>query len=120
MSELLTQPPPPPREGHFELAVYMRQQSRIYALTLGSVLEIGRAVECPIRLDDPSVSRNHARLYVGSDIEIEDLGSANGTTSCVLPRSKTTATRPGQTHIDPWNRAAELTFNPGMYYVSAP
>src|SRR5688572_18142088 len=85
MSELLTQPPPPPREGHFELAVYMRQQSRVYSLTLGSVLEIGRAVECQIRLDDPSVSRNHARLYVGSDIEVEDLGSANGTTLVRAP-----------------------------------
>jgi DNA-binding NtrC family response regulator len=85
MSELLTQPPPPPREGHFELAVYMRQQSRVYALTLGSVLEIGRAVECQIRLDDPSVSRNHARLYVGSEIEVEDLGSANGTTLVRAP-----------------------------------
>jgi two-component system, NtrC family, response regulator AtoC len=85
MSELLTQPPPPPREGNLELAVYMRQQSRVYGLTLGSVLEIGRAVESQIRLDDPSVSRNHARLYVGSEIEIEDLGSANGTTLVRAP-----------------------------------
>jgi len=85
MSELLTQPPPPPREGNFELAVYMRQQSRVYGLTLGNVLEIGRAADSQIRLDDPSVSRNHARLYVGSDIEIEDLGSANGTTLVRAP-----------------------------------
>jgi len=33
-----------------------------------------------IRVDDPSVSREHVALYVGDDIvEVEDLGSSNGT-----------------------------------------
>jgi DNA-binding NtrC family response regulator len=63
----------------------MRQQSRVYGLSFGSVLEIGRSPENQIRLDDPSVSRNHARLYVGTDIEIEDMGSANGTTLVRAP-----------------------------------
>src|SRR5581483_11422442 len=45
----------------------------------GSVL-IGRADDAPVRLLDPLASRNHARLHVLTDgIEIEDLGSANGT-----------------------------------------
>jgi two-component system response regulator AtoC len=45
----------------------------------GAVL-IGRAEEAPVRLIDPLASRNHARLHVLDDgIEIEDLGSANGT-----------------------------------------
>src|SRR2546430_2281398 len=45
----------------------------------GSVL-IGRAEDAPVRLIDPLASRNHARLHVlGDGLEIEDLGSANGT-----------------------------------------
>jgi two-component system response regulator AtoC len=45
----------------------------------GTVL-IGRAEEAPVRLIDPLASRNHARLHVLDDgLEIEDLGSANGT-----------------------------------------
>ena len=40
---------------------------------------IGRADECEIHLDDPFVSRRHARV-ISADIgtAIEDLGSANG------------------------------------------
>jgi two-component system response regulator AtoC len=45
----------------------------------GTVL-IGRAEDAPVRLIDPLASRNHARLHVlGDGLEIEDLGSANGT-----------------------------------------
>ncbi len=41
---------------------------------------IGRAPKCPIRVIDPSVSRQHARLFVeGTTVWIEDLGSVNGT-----------------------------------------
>jgi len=44
----------------------------------GTVL-IGRDESATIRIVDPLASRNHARLYVGERIEIEDLESANGT-----------------------------------------
>ncbi|HWA75846.1 MAG TPA: sigma 54-interacting transcriptional regulator [Polyangiaceae bacterium] len=57
----------------------MRQQSRLYPLTPGSIVDIGRSADCQIQIDDPSVSRHHARLHIGADVEIEDLGSANGT-----------------------------------------
>ncbi len=41
---------------------------------------IGRLPECDVRLDDPSVSRRHARLEPsGSRWHIEDLDSTNGT-----------------------------------------
>ncbi len=41
---------------------------------------IGRAGECHFRLDVPSVSRFHARVFArGHEYVIEDLGSTNGT-----------------------------------------
>ncbi|MGI5242978.1 FtsK/SpoIIIE domain-containing protein [Dactylosporangium sp. CA-139066] len=39
---------------------------------------IGRDRSCEVRLTDPLVSRQHARLTVGGAAEIVDLGSANG------------------------------------------
>jgi two-component system, NtrC family, response regulator AtoC len=44
----------------------------------GSVV-IGRADDAEIRVDDPSLSRRHARLKIGTVYAIEDLGSRNGT-----------------------------------------
>jgi transcriptional regulator with PAS, ATPase and Fis domain len=40
---------------------------------------LGRGPEAHIRLEDRSVSRLHARIYLGLPLRIEDLGSANGT-----------------------------------------
>jgi two-component system, NtrC family, response regulator AtoC len=47
-------------------------------------VEVGRSSKCPVRLEDPLASREHARLHVkptenGFALHIEDLGSANGT-----------------------------------------
>ncbi|HEX2656661.1 MAG TPA: sigma 54-interacting transcriptional regulator [Polyangia bacterium] len=47
-------------------------------------VDVGRSSRCPIRLEDPLASREHARLHVraseaGVVLMIEDLGSANGT-----------------------------------------
>ncbi len=79
MSQLLTQRPKV-SAARFEIAVYTRQQSRLYPLTPGSVLGIGRGTENQIQIEDLSVSRLHARIHVGEHVEIEDLGSANGST----------------------------------------
>jgi DNA-binding NtrC family response regulator len=43
------------------------------------IVTIGRAPEASIRIEDASVSRVHVRLHVGSAVQVEDLGSANGT-----------------------------------------
>jgi two-component system response regulator AtoC len=45
---------------------------------VGSVT-IGRAPECGVRIDDASISRNHALLQLGAQLHIVDTGSANGT-----------------------------------------
>ena len=50
-----------------------------YPLPSVGMLTLGRARECDIQIVDPSVSRNHARIRVGSVVTIEDLKSANGT-----------------------------------------
>jgi pSer/pThr/pTyr-binding forkhead associated (FHA) protein len=47
---------------------------------LKPVLDIGRSADCDLMLDDPRVSRRHARLsYAAQGFQIQDLGSANGT-----------------------------------------
>lgn len=45
---------------------------------VGESLTIGRAADCDLVVDHPSVSRRHALLSVGCPSRIEDLGSANG------------------------------------------
>src|SRR5262245_19368996 len=78
MSYLVTEPPP--AKAKYELVVYTRKQSEVYELLAGSILAVGRGAENAVRIDDASVSRNHARVYVGDEVDVEDLGSANGTT----------------------------------------
>ena len=57
------------------LIVYGSEQ---YPLTEGSIL-IGRSPECELRIEDPLVSRLHARVRVEPDrVGIEDLHSTNG------------------------------------------
>ena len=53
--------------------------SHVHSLPDSGQLVIGRAKEADIQIDDPSISRQHARLYLGETIQIEDAGSANGT-----------------------------------------
>src|SRR5688500_1803658 len=51
----------------------------------GTTLTIGRSLEADLCLDDPSLSRLHAKLHVGpathgdSGLRIRDLSSSNGT-----------------------------------------
>lgn len=46
-------------------------------LSFGGTI-IGRSAACSITLADPRVSKKHARITIGSSIEIRDLNSANG------------------------------------------
>ena len=59
--------------GHFALS-----DGRTVALRDGLV--IGRGKNCDIVLDDTKASRRHAKVIVEAGVvEIEDLGSSNGT-----------------------------------------
>src|SRR3954470_21764063 len=42
-------------------------------------LTVGRSQQCDVGIDSGSVSRHHANFVVGQDVEIEDIGSSNGT-----------------------------------------
>ncbi len=58
--------------------------STSHALPEQGTLLLGRGPDCDVRLDDPAVSRSHARIRVGEGergplVVVEDLGSANGT-----------------------------------------
>ena len=50
---------------------------RTFALREGTCF-LGRDPSCEIRLSDPLVSKKHARITIGENAEIVDLGSANG------------------------------------------
>jgi two-component system response regulator AtoC len=51
-----------------------------HPLPAGSQVVVGRGEDADVHLPDTKASRRHARFHVGNgDVEIEDLGSANGT-----------------------------------------
>jgi hypothetical protein len=56
----------------------LRYQQHDFELGEGEFV-IGRSTECQLALDDPLVSRNHAKLTLDEEsVAIEDLGSRNG------------------------------------------
>jgi two-component system response regulator AtoC len=61
---------------------------------------IGRTEQCGIRIDDASVSRQHAVLHVGPKLTVEDLGSANGT----FVRTSGVADPKGKKRLSPGER----------------
>jgi DNA-binding winged helix-turn-helix (wHTH) protein len=69
-------PRPPAREA---LRVWLLWNDRVLPLDEGENV-IGRDPSCAVWLDQPGVSRRHARVLVTDEgAEIEDLGSTNGT-----------------------------------------
>ena len=62
------------------LVLYHRERVKVIPLADGSGLVIGRAWPSDVVLDDPSLSRQHARLTrVEEGVKVRDLGSTNGT-----------------------------------------
>ncbi|HMY59878.1 MAG TPA: FHA domain-containing protein, partial [Pseudomonadota bacterium] len=56
----------------------LRMRNMEINLPMGEII-IGRGPECYLRVDEPMVSRRHARLRVSqTSITLEDLGSRNG------------------------------------------
>lgn len=64
-----------------EFTVYVKQRSFTHPLPTGGTLRVGRGADVHICVDDPSVSREHLLIHVQDGcLEVEDLGSSNGTT----------------------------------------
>jgi DNA-binding NtrC family response regulator len=64
--------------GHFLLVLGL-EQTETRPLPRSGALSVGRDEDADVRIVDALASRAHARLYLGATIELEDLGSANGT-----------------------------------------
>jgi two-component system, NtrC family, response regulator AtoC len=73
-----------------EALVYVGQSFNVHALPASGTWRVGRGPDNDIRIDDQSVSRHHLLLHLGLGVEIEDLGSANGT--LLFPVDKEAAT----------------------------
>jgi transcriptional regulator with PAS, ATPase and Fis domain len=72
------------------------------------VINVGRSAVNDIRIDHRSVSRRHIRLHLGERIELEDMGSANGTWLFpVLPPGL------GNVHDETMHSAEERRLAPG-------
>jgi two-component system, NtrC family, response regulator AtoC len=52
---------------------------QVVPLPGAGMLTIGRASKCDVVIDSGSVSRHHANLFLGTELEVEDAGSSNGT-----------------------------------------
>jgi DNA-binding NtrC family response regulator len=52
---------------------------QVVPLPGAGTLTVGRSQQCDVSIDSGSVSRHHANFVIGADVEIEDVGSSNGT-----------------------------------------
>ncbi|MCC6998790.1 MAG: sigma 54-interacting transcriptional regulator [Deltaproteobacteria bacterium] len=66
--------------GSLVLQVFGQRAVEVHLLPERGVVSIGRTTDHDVAIDDPSISRQHARLHVAAELEIEDLGSKNGCT----------------------------------------
>lgn len=80
-----------------QLVVVQDDTTTLHALQAGATFAIGRADECEVRIDDPSVSRRHAVLVVSDPITVQDLGSRNGVRALgrTLSANETVVIAPG-------------------------
>src|SRR5689334_5124287 len=66
-------------EPRFALVIVRDGETSKYALPDEGPVVSGRRPSAGIRVDGATVSREHVALYVGQELRVEDLGSANGT-----------------------------------------
>ncbi|MBA3819675.1 MAG: sigma 54-interacting transcriptional regulator [Deltaproteobacteria bacterium] len=52
---------------------------QVVPLPGAGTLTVGRASKCDVVIDSGSVSRHHANVVIGGEVELEDVGSSNGT-----------------------------------------
>jgi len=76
------------------------------ALPRRGTVVLGRAPDCDIRIDDGSISRNHAVLHLGPPLRIVDTSSANGTW---IEDRRLAADEPNEIRIDQAVRLGSVT-----------
>ncbi len=70
----------PSREPRAAVVVYAHDDTRLVELREGEAILVGRAPPADLVVEDMTISRQHARfLYREGRVEVEDLGSRNGT-----------------------------------------
>jgi DNA-binding NtrC family response regulator len=77
----------------YQLAVFSGADLRTFDLPAAGEVTIGRGEASTVRIEDPSVSRQHAVLHLGERLEIEDVSGGNG----IFLREKAGAAAAGQT-----------------------
>jgi DNA-binding NtrC family response regulator len=60
------------------LHVLGRARIESFPLPASGTVVVGRSKRAEVSIDEPCLSRRHMAIHVGSRIEVEDLGSANG------------------------------------------
>ena len=88
----------PVEDGVLHLIVMGANLFSMHRLPEQGAVSIGRDETDDVRIDEPNASRHHARLHVGPVLEIEDLGSTNGTRlrGGLLAPGQRTAVLPGE------------------------
>ena len=66
-------------QGALQLLILMGESPRTEVLPVAGTVCVGRSEQADVQLDEPAVSRRHFILHIDSSVELEDLGSANGT-----------------------------------------
>src|SRR5262245_17552352 len=79
VSDPRSSPPPGDPGDSYHLLVMGPEHTAAHRLPDKGSVSIGRAEDADVRIVDPVASRIHARLHIGETLEVEDLGSANGT-----------------------------------------
>ena len=87
------------RDRVLELLVYIKQDCQSFPLPPSGRVTLGRSHRNDIRVEHASVSREHLAIYIGPELELEDLGSSNGTliyrgSQAPPPREESTAHSP--------------------------
>ncbi|HTM19865.1 MAG TPA: sigma 54-interacting transcriptional regulator [Kofleriaceae bacterium] len=62
-----------------QLVIMAEAGSRRIDLPKAGTVTLGRGDTVDVKIDDASISRQHAAVHVGQTLQIEDLGSSNGT-----------------------------------------
>src|SRR5262245_53600935 len=67
--------------GPVSLLLHYRDGATMVPLRVGRPVVVGRSAEADVDVDDPSLSRAHARfaLRENGSVVVQDLGSTNGT-----------------------------------------